>query len=51
MTSSTGDFRDFCSGGPTPSGTCLGDTWTIIVQNDEQHNAEILELRIELVYK
>ena len=51
MTSSTGDFRDFCSGGPTPSGTCLGDTWTIIVQNNEQHNAEITELRIELVYK
>ena len=51
MTSSTGDFRDFCSGGPTPSGTCLSETWKITVANNEQHNAEIGELRIELVYK
>ena len=40
MQSSSGDFRQFYDG-----------TWTIDIVNEEQHDTEIDEFRIELVYK
>ena len=40
MQSSSGDFRQFYDG-----------TWTIDIINEEQHDTEIDEFRIELVYK
>jgi hypothetical protein len=40
MQSSSGDFRQYYDG-----------IWTIDIVNEEQHDTEIDEFRIELVYK